>query len=282
MPDLRASFGSISVVVPAYNAEREVAHTLDAVQGWLESQGLPHEIIVVDDGSADRTAEVVERRGRGVRLLRNGRNHGKGYSVRRGMLAATNAWALFTDVDNSTTIDHLARFAPLTREHDVIIGSRRAMGALIVRRQHAIRRLLGNTFPAVVHALALPDLHDTQCGFKAFRREAARNVFSRLRVERFAFDVEALMLARAQGYSIGEVPVSWDNPTSSTVRLGTDTVRMLMDLLGTAWRLRDGAPPPVPGLSDEPAPPPERAPDDRDVGTVEVVTRPAARSIAGR
>lgn len=280
--DLRASFGSISVVVPAYNAERHVVRTLDSIQDWLESQGLPHEVIVVDDGSADGTAVAVERRGRGVRVLRNRRNRGKGHSVRRGMLAATKAWALFTDVDNSTTIDHLARFAPLAATHEVIIASRRAGGALIVRRQHAVRRFLGNTFPALVHAVALPDVHDTQCGFKAFRRDAARAIFSRLRVERFAFDVEALLLARTLGYSIGEVPVRWDNPTASTVRLSTDTVRMLVDLLATTWRMRDGAPDPAPAREEDAAPDAVMAPEAPAPPSVEVVARPAARAATGR
>jgi len=233
-----ANLESLSVVIPAYNAERCVASTLDDVQTWLDQSRLPHEIIVVDDGSRDRTAEIVGTRGRGVRLLRNETNRGKGYSVRRGMLETRHAWGLFMDVDNSTRIAHLERFAPLADQADVIIASRRVPGARIVRPQHRIRQALGRTFPYLVRALALPDLRDTQCGFKLFRRAAVEAIFPRQRIERFAFDVELLLLAKRMGFRIAEAPVDWDNPTNSTLRISTDTFRMLYDLIRTVTRIR--------------------------------------------
>lgn len=246
MPDAVKHFGSISVVVPAYNAEQTVGATLDDVQSWLEGAGLPHEIIVVDDGSTDDTAGVVESRGRGVRVIRVPRNRGKGYAVRTGMLSTTKAWAVFMDVDNSTRISHLERFAAAGENADVIIASRRMHGATIIRPQHPIRQLLGRTFPYIVRTLALRDIRDTQCGFKAFRSAAIRRVFPYQRIERFAFDVEVLLLARKQGLRIAEIPVDWDNPTDSTVRVHFDTVTMLADVLRAIWRLRGGAPLPAP------------------------------------
>lgn len=230
------------MIVPLYNGARVIAATLDEVQEFLERAGIGHEIIVVDDGSRDASASVVQARGRGVRLLRNVQNRGKGYSVARGMMAASGAWRVFLDADNSTRIDNISRVADLARQGAaVVIGSRRAVGSNIVRKQHPIRRFLGNSAPMLTKLLALPDLSDTQCGFKAFRSDAAEAVFSRLTVDRFMFDVEALLLARRLGYTIHEMPVAWDNPTESTLRVSSDTPQMIGDLLKTVWRLRKGA-----------------------------------------
>lgn len=238
MADLTKAFGSLSVVIPVYNAEREVASTLDDVQSYLEAGGVTHEILVVADGNTDRTADIVRRRGKGVQLLCNEQNRGKGFSVRRGMLASKMAWALFMDVDHSTRIENLEAFAGQAEAADVIIASRRVAGARIVRRQHRIRQTLGKMFPHLVRVLVLPDVSDTQCGFKLFRRSAVERIFSAQRVERFAFDVELLLLAQRQGLRVQEVPVDWDNPTASTLRIGRDATRMLMDLLWLFWRFR--------------------------------------------
>jgi dolichyl-phosphate beta-glucosyltransferase len=225
-----------------YNGAKLIASTLDEVQEFLERSGVRHEVVVVDDGSRDAGAAVVQARGRGVRLLRNVQNRGKGYSVARGMMAGTGAWRVFLDADNSTRIDNLTRVAELAKGGAaVVIGSRRAMGSNIVRKQHPIRRFLGNSAPMLTKLLALPDLSDTQCGFKAFRGDAAEQVFSRLTVDRFMFDVEALLLARRLGYTIHEMPVAWDNPTESTLRVSSDTPQMIGDLLKTVWKLRKGA-----------------------------------------
>jgi len=242
MGDLAAAFGSLTVVVPAYNAARQVAATLDAIQAYLERAGIVHEVIVVDDGSVDETRDIVSRRGRGVRLIANGVNRGKGYTVRQGMLAASQDWVLFTDVDNATPIEHLERFAPAAGGYDILIGSRRMAASAIVRRQPAFRQMLGRVFPYLVHALVLPQFADTQCGFKMFRRSAALDLFSRARVDRFCFDVEILAMATRCGYRVGELPVEWRNPEGgSTLRIVRDTSRMMGDLLRVAWRMRTGA-----------------------------------------
>lgn len=237
MTQVRDAFESLSVVIPAYNAAGHVRETLADVRQWLARFGVPHEIIVVDDGSTDNTCALL-RAEPGLHVLENGANRGKGYSVRRGMQASRFGWALFMDVDNSTSIRHLERFAAVADGADVIIASRRLRASRIVRRQHPIRQLLGRSFPYLVRAIAIPDLADTQCGFKLFRRSAVEAIFPRQRVERFAFDVEVLMLARRLGLRIAEVPVDWDNPTASTLRVRIDTIQMMWDLLKTTWRIR--------------------------------------------
>lgn len=237
MDQVRDVFDSLSVVIPAYNAAGHVRETLADVRQWLARFDLPHEIIVIDDGSIDNTRDLL-RGEPGIQLFENGINRGKGFSVRRGMLATRCAWALFMDVDNSTSLGHLERFAPAAAAADVLIASRRLSESRIVRRQHPIRQFLGRSFPYLVRALAIPDLADTQCGFKLFRREAVRQIFPKQRIERFAFDVEVLMLARRLGLRIVEVPVNWDNPTSSTLRVRIDTLQMMWDLLRTTWRIR--------------------------------------------
>jgi dolichyl-phosphate beta-glucosyltransferase len=232
-------FPSLGVIVPAYNAATHVGQTLRTIRAWLTAQGVDFELIVVDDGSADDTAAIAEREG-ADQVLRNDRNRGKGYAVRRGMLASQAAWRLFLDVDHSTPIQTLADCVEPARRAAVVIGSRRVKGAKIVRRQPRIRQALGRTFPYIVRAVALPDIRDTQCGFKLFRADAAEAIFRRQRVDRFAFDVEVLLLAKNLGYAVEEVPVAWSNPPGSTLRVGADSTRMLWDLMKTVWRLRGG------------------------------------------
>ena len=218
MPRPASSLGSLSVIIPAKNAAAVLAATLDDIGRFTRDVGLDTEIIVVDDGSTDDTRKLAANHPARPRLLVNDRNRGKGYSVRRGMLEASRNWALLTDADNSTTIDHLDRFASFAPHYDVIIASRRLPGSRIVRPQPRTRQRLGQIYPHLVRILALPDIGDTQAGFKLFSRDAARVIFSRLRTERFAFDAEALLLARLHNYRIAEVPIDWNNPPESTLK----------------------------------------------------------------
>ncbi|MBL0922288.1 MAG: glycosyltransferase [Phycisphaerales bacterium] len=234
-------FGSVSVVIPAYRAEECIARTLDLVQGFLESTGVDHEVIVVSDASPDRTADIVTARGRGVRLLANATNHGKGYSVKRGMLASTKAWAVFTDADNSTSIEHLERFAAHADSADMVIASRLLPDSNIVTPRPFSRRVMGRVFPTIVNALAPTGVADTQCGFKLFRRSAVEALFPLQRIEGFAFDVELLLLARRLGLRVAEVPIDWDNPESTTIRASVESLRMLRDVVKAAARVQTGA-----------------------------------------
>lgn len=234
----KGAFRSVTVVIPAYNASDVVSDTLTAVRDYLQRADLPHEIIVVDDGSTDQTASLVREHPGDIKLLSNGRNRGKGFTVRHGMLEGKCDWVLFMDVDNSTTIDHLDRFAPHAADADVLIASRRLPDSNIVRAQPKFRQMLGKTFPYFARVIALPGIRDTQCGFKVFRREAAADAFSLQESEGFCFDVEVLLIAKRLGYRIREVAIDWDNPPSSTVRVSLDPIKMLIDLFRIAWRHR--------------------------------------------
>ena len=166
----------------------------------------------MDDGSDDRTAEIVARHGDRIHLLRNEGNRGKGYSVRRGVLASKNAWILTTDADNAIGIEHLASFAAQAPMADIVIASRNIPGAALTHPPPRMRVFTGKLFIGLVRSLALPGCSDCQCGFKLYRHSAAQLLFSRQRVDRFAFDVEVLMLARRMGLRVAESPVTVDNP----------------------------------------------------------------------
>lgn len=216
---------SISVVVPAYNEARRLPSTLQALASYLEARHFDFaEIIVVDDGSADGTADLVEgarARYPMVRLLRNPGNRGKGYTVRRGMLEAKGEWILFTDADLSAPIGELAKLEAAVEagQAQVAIGSRALDRSLIERHQPGLREAVGRFFNLVMRIVTGLPFKDTQCGFKLFEARAAKDIFSRLRLDGFGFDVEALYLARRLGYRVREVPVRWSNVEGTTVSL---------------------------------------------------------------
>src|SRR5215469_1021552 len=196
----------LSVVIPAYDEERRLPRTLAAVIAHLRVQGRPFEVVVADDGSRDRTADVAREAGPEVRVLRLP-HRGKGAAVRAGVTASSGDLLLVTDADLSTPIAELDRLLAALEQCDVAIASRNVAGARVAVRQRLDRRLMGRAFNLLVRALLLPGLRDTQCGAKLFRREVALAVFERCRSDGFAFDVEALVLARRQGYRVAEVPV---------------------------------------------------------------------------
>jgi dolichyl-phosphate beta-glucosyltransferase len=209
---------ALSVVVPALNEEDRLPRTLERIVSHLGRRREGYELVVVDDGSRDRTAERAQAAG--ATVLRNETNRGKGYAVRRGMLAARGARRLMTDADLSTPIEELDRLcARMDEGHDVVIGSRALPGSRIEVRQPWYRENMGRVFNLFVRALAVPGLTDTQCGFKLFSGPAARDVFSAARLDGFSFDVEVLFLARRKGYRIAEVPVVWRNDAATRVSL---------------------------------------------------------------
>jgi len=227
---------ALSVVVPALNEEDRLPGTLERITSHLGRRGEAYEVLVVDDGSHDRTAERAEAAG--ATVLRNEANRGKGFAVRRGMLAARGGRRLMTDADLSTPIEELDRLgARMDEGHDVVIGSRALPGARIEVRQPWYRENTGRLFNFFVRALAVPGIMDTQCGFKLFSAEAARAVFSAARVDGFSFDVEALFLARKKGYRIAEVPVRWRNDAATRVSLvrGFLAFPDLLRIRANAW-----------------------------------------------
>jgi len=231
----------LSVVIPAYNEEGRIATTLAAVRAYLQHALPEAEVIVVDDGSEDATAQVVEKissePGVPVRLIRNRDNHGKGYSVRQGALAAQGDLVLFTDADLSTPIEDLERLRRALEEEraDVAIGSRNLPQARAGVQRPWYRELMSRAFNLAVRLILVPGFSDTQCGFKLFTREAARELFSRQLLDRWSFDAELLFLARKRGLRVVEVPVRWEYSSATRMKFLRNAVQMLCDLFRVRW-----------------------------------------------
>lgn len=226
---------ALSIVIPAYDEEARIGETLRKVRAYLEARSWDFEIIVVDDGCRDRTCAVAAgclRTGGNDRILGRAENRGKGYSVAEGVAASRGRLILFSDADCSTPIEEIEKFLPLIEQgFDIVIGSRALPGSDVRVRQRRFRQGMGRTFNRFVQGFVLRGIPDTQCGFKLFRREAARDIFPRLRIRGFSFDVEALYLARRRGWRIAQVPVVWINSAPSKVRLIRSSAAMLRDLL---------------------------------------------------
>lgn len=212
---------SLSVVIPAFNEEKRLPVTLSRVLPFLRSRGESFEVVVVNDGSGDDTAAVALNAGPEVRVLENPGNRGKGYSVRQGMLNARGEWRLMCDADLSTPIEDLDILkASLKNDAQVAIASRAVAGANLEKRQSFMRESSGRFFNVIVRTLHLPGVKDTQCGFKLFSAAAAEAAFRESTLDGFAFDVEALVLARRAGFTIREVPVTWRNDVQTRVSFG--------------------------------------------------------------
>lgn len=225
----------ISVVIPAFNEEARLEPTLRETAAYFRAQDRAAEILVVDDGSRDGTSALVARLARlypEIRLFRLPGNRGKGYAVRVGVVNATGRLVLFADADGATPIAELERLeAAIDAGADVAIGSRalRASGVQVQARLY--RRIIGRAFHLLVRTLAVRGIADTQCGFKLFRDSVAHDLFSRMRMNAFSFDVEVLLMASRAGYRIAEVPVNWTHKPGSRVNLALDSLRMARDLL---------------------------------------------------
>lgn len=230
---------NLSVVIPCYNEERRIQATLEKVIPYLEKNTKQFEILIIDDGSTDKTIEKVQQlHNANIKILRNEQNKGKGYSIRRGMLESKHSWILFSDADLSTPIEEFEKLKEQQATYKVIIGSRALRGSLIVERQPLYRVLLGKTCNKMVQALGLWGIKDTQCGFKLFSKKAAQDIFKRQYLNGFSFDVEALFLASRLGYDIKEVPVVWKNSRESKVNPLKDSLKMFKDILEMRWKHR--------------------------------------------
>lgn len=217
----------LSVVIPAYNEESRLPYTLENLRAYLF--GREYEVVVVDDGSSDHTAKVAKRCG--CRVVRYLRNMGKGAAVKTGVLAARGSLILVTDADLAAPITQLPRLErALENGADVAIGSREVPGAK-VKRASSKRKLAGKAFNLLVRSIADLPYRDTQCGFKLFRGEAARVLFSLAKCSGYCFDVEVLLLAREMGFEVEEVGVEWHDRPGSKVRLLRDGWKMFRELL---------------------------------------------------
>lgn len=234
----------LSVVIPAYNESRRLPGTLDALLRWMAGRDFSVEVVVVDDGSSDGTADLARSRLAGVphRVLVHDRNRGKGAGIRTGMLAAEGEYVLFTDADLSTPIEEVERFLPVHAAGvPIVIGTRKSAGAQVLRRQSWLRERMGRVYTRLSNALVCPGITDFTCGFKCFSAEAARAIFPLQREDGWAYDSEILYLARRLGFAVREVPVRWTNDPSTRVRLLRDAAGSFAGLLRIRGRALAGA-----------------------------------------
>lgn len=235
------SEGRASLVVPAFDEAGRIERALSDIAAWRRSHpgGWDWEVIVVDDGSTDGTGDFARRAAKAADLpmtiLTHEKNRGKGAAIRTGVLASAGDPVLVSDTDLSTPLGEWVKLAERLPTHPVAIGSRAVDEALVRKRQPFYRQFMGKIFNTFVRLLAVPGIRDTQCGFKLFRGDIARDLFSQAKIDRFAYDVEILYLARRLGIPIAEVPVLWFNSPESKVAVVRDSLRMMRDLVRIRW-----------------------------------------------
>jgi glycosyltransferase involved in cell wall biosynthesis len=228
----------LSIVIPAYNEELRLPATLERIAAYLQVSGREAEVLVVDDGSKDRTAAVAESfrsRMPSLRVVSNGVNRGKGYSVRHGMQEARGRIALFTDADLSAPIEEADKLVDSLENYDVAIGSRAIDRSLISVHESRSREFAGIIFNKIVRIILWLPFVDTQCGFKAFRRERCGIIFEQQTIERFGFDPELLYLARHHGLRAVEIPVRWGHSPATKVSMLRDSIQMFIDVFKIRW-----------------------------------------------
>ena len=228
----------LSIIIPSYNEESRLPATLDRIAEYLSTTGRKAEVLVVDDGSLDGTAAVAEYfciKIPTLRVVSNGVNRGKGYSVRHGMQEARGRVALFTDADLSAPIEEAEKLVEALETHDLAIGSRAMDRSLITVHESPFREFAGIIFNKIVQIILRLPFVDTQCGFKAFQRERCRVIFEQQTIERFGFDPELLYLARRHGLRVVEVPVRWGHSPATKVNMLRDSIQMFMDVFAIRW-----------------------------------------------
>lgn len=223
----------LSIVIPAFNEEHRLTPALDSIFVYMQNAGYSYEVIVVDDGSKDKTSELVKSRSEypeKLLLIRQNRNHGKGYAVKLGIERAGGEFVIFVDADGATPIEELEKLQKAIQEGaDIAIASRALKESDVV--DHFYRRLLGIAFNTIIRILVINGIKDTQCGFKLFKTDIAKRIFSKLKLIGFSFDVEVLFLAKKLGYKITEVPVSWRAIPGTKINPFTDSFIMFMGVV---------------------------------------------------
>ena len=224
----------LSVIIPAYNEEKRLPQTLREIDEYLRKQNFESEIIVVSDGSKDRTVEISKNlmsEIKNLRVIEFKENRGKGFGVKEGMLAALGDFRLFTDADNSTPINQIEKFwSEFEKGFDIVIASRDLKGSILDPPQPLFRRFTGEIFKYLRKIIVdLWEIEDSQCGFKCFTKRAAEDIFPKCKISRFAFDPEILLIGKKLGYKIKEIPIYWKNDLRSKVKLKS-MIKMMIDL----------------------------------------------------
>ena len=225
----------ISLIIPAFNEERRIGKSLEQIFQFCNAQTLPFEVLVVDDGSSDGTVSFIRRRfgdHSQLKIVQQPGRRGKGAAVQQGMLQARGDYVFFSDADLSVPIETLPGFlVELQSRCDIAIGSRRAPGAKIEVHQPFLRETMGRVFTSLSNFLLGTRYFDVTCGFKGFKREVARDLFTRQRLHNWSFDSEILFIARLRGYQVTEIPVSWRNEQGTKVRVWKDAAVSFLGLL---------------------------------------------------
>jgi dolichyl-phosphate beta-glucosyltransferase len=230
----------LSVIIPAYNEAKRLPLTLIDIDKHLDEQEYSYEIVVINDGSTDDTAEIVTRFApliNNLKLINNNENKGKGAVVKQGMLEAKGLWRLFMDADNSTSIVEFNKMIPYFKSgYEVVIGSRNVRGSRRMPHQPFYKEILGKLGNIIIRLVLIGGIKDTQCGFKCFSEEAAEKIFSLTKIDRWGFDAEALALAKALHYKIKEIPIFWVNDARTHVKL-KDYLQVLLETVKVRWWL---------------------------------------------
>jgi glycosyltransferase involved in cell wall biosynthesis len=235
---MSSTLPDLSIIIPSYNEEVRLPATLERIEEYLSASGRKAEVLVVDDGSKDGTAAVADYfriKMPTLRVISNGVNRGKGHSVRRGMQEARGRIALFTDADLSAPIEEAGKLIDALDTYDVAIGSRAMDRSLISVHESPFREFAGIIFNKIVRIILWLPFVDTQCGFKAFRREPCRILFEQQTIERFGFDPELLYLARHHGLRAVEIPVRWGHSPATKVSMLHDSIQMFIDIFTIRW-----------------------------------------------
>jgi glycosyltransferase involved in cell wall biosynthesis len=233
----------VSIVIPVFNEASRIGNSIQKIDEFRQKTSHSVEIIVVDDGSTDGTVEVIQSYQRSaIKVFRNPENHGKGYSVRQGVLSATGTYVLFTDADLSAPIEEMEKLLDIALREgvEIVIGSRAVNRNYIEKHQSSFRELGGILFNRMVRLLLGLKVHDTQCGFKLFHREKMRRIFEKQTTPGFGFDPEILFMAQRRQFRIREVPVRWSHSEGSKVHFLRDGIRMFSDLIRIRWNFITG------------------------------------------